>query len=79
MYIQVEPQALPFGPCADADTMRGQFVVRVCATPRPGRIAQSLTIDAPAGHGEEFRTSAEYAAQCRIVSAALHAAMEHVA
>jgi len=51
----------------------------VVMAPRPGRIAQSLTIDAPAGHGEEFRTSAEYAAQCRIVSAALHAAMEHVA
>ena len=51
----------------------------VVMAPRPGRIAQSLTIDAPAGHGEEFRTSAEYAAQCRIVSAALHAAMEHMA
>ncbi len=51
----------------------------VVMAPRPGRIAQSLTIDAPAGHGEEFRTSAEYAAQCRIVSAALHAAMEPVA
>ena len=47
--------------------------------PRPGRIAQSLAIEAPAGHGEEFRTSAEYAAQCRIVSQALHAAMEQVA
>ncbi len=47
--------------------------------PRPGRITQSLTIDAPAGHGEEFRTSAEYAAQCRVVSQALHAAMEHAA
>ena len=47
--------------------------------PRPGRIAQSLAIEAPEGHGEDFRTSADYAAQCRIVSQALHAAMERAA
>jgi NitT/TauT family transport system ATP-binding protein len=43
--------------------------------PRPGRIAQSLPIAAPPLRGEDFRTSAEYAAQCRDVSGALVAAM----
>lgn len=47
--------------------------------PRPGRIAQSLDVAAPDGRDEAFRTTAGYAAQCRIVSQALHAAMERVA
>jgi NitT/TauT family transport system ATP-binding protein len=36
-------------------------------TPRPGRISQEFRIDA-SERGEEFRTSAEYAAHCREVS-----------
>jgi NitT/TauT family transport system ATP-binding protein len=40
-------------------------------TPRPGRIAAEFSIDAPATRGEEFRTSADYAAHCRAVSRAL--------
>ena len=41
--------------------------------PRPGRVAEELSVTAPR-RDEEFRTSAEYAAQCRAVSAALHRA-----
>lgn len=40
-------------------------------TSRPGRIAREFRIDAAEPRGEEFRTSAEYAAYCRDVSAAL--------
>jgi NitT/TauT family transport system ATP-binding protein len=40
-------------------------------TPRPGRIAAEFSIDAPPMRGEEFRTSADYAARCRAVSRAL--------
>jgi NitT/TauT family transport system ATP-binding protein len=40
-------------------------------TPRPGRIAAEFTIDAPEPRTEHFRTSPEYGAQCREVSAAL--------
>ncbi len=47
----------------------------VVMAPRPGRIAQELRVSAPAGRGEEFRTSSDYAAQCRTVSHALSAAM----
>ena len=47
--------------------------------PRPGRIAQALAVAAPDLRGEAFRTSAEYAAQCRTVSASLSAAMATVA
>lgn len=43
----------------------------VVMAPRPGRVAQELTVTAPT-RDEDFRTSAEYAAQCRAVSAALH-------
>jgi NitT/TauT family transport system ATP-binding protein len=39
----------------------------IVMTPRPGRIACEFRIDA-AERGEEFRTSAEYAAHCREVS-----------
>jgi len=43
----------------------------VVMTPRPGRIFQEITIDAPYPRDESFRTSAEYAALCRMVSKAL--------
>ena len=43
---------------------------------RPGRLDADLTVDAPYPRGEAFRTSADYAAQCRAVSDALAAAME---
>ncbi len=48
----------------------------VVMTPRPGRIFTELAIDAPVPRAESFRTSAEYAAQCRRASEALHAAIE---
>jgi NitT/TauT family transport system ATP-binding protein len=40
-------------------------------TPRPGRVAAEFTIDAPEPRAGRFRTSPEYGAQCRQVSAAL--------
>jgi len=40
-------------------------------TPRPGRIASELTIDAPSSRDATFRTSVSYAETCRDVSAAL--------
>ena len=40
-------------------------------TPRPGRIARRIRIDAPEPRDEEFRTSADYAGYCRKVSHAL--------
>ena len=43
----------------------------IVMTPRPGRIGAQFTIAAPEPRGEEFRTSADYAAQCRDVSLAL--------
>ncbi len=43
---------------------------------RPGRVIRELTVDAPYPRGEDFRTSADYAARCREASDALHAAME---
>ena len=42
----------------------------VVMTPRPGRLSAEIPIDVPE-RGEEFRTSAEYAAYCREVSHAL--------
>jgi NitT/TauT family transport system ATP-binding protein len=39
-------------------------------TGRPGRVFSELAIDAP-GRGASFRTSAEYAAYCRVASEAL--------
>ena len=47
--------------------------------PRPGRIAQSIAVTAAQGRDEAFRTSADYAAQCRTVSHALSAAMDAAA
>ena len=43
----------------------------IVMTPRPGRIAAEFRIDAAEPRAEEFRTSVEYAAQCREVSLAL--------
>src|ERR1700712_1086927 len=43
----------------------------VVMTARPGRIGAEFRIDAPEPRGEEFRTSADYAAYCRTVSNAL--------
>lgn len=41
----------------------------------PGRVAQEIAVDSPYPRGEEFRTSAAYAAHCREVSQALAEAM----
>jgi NitT/TauT family transport system ATP-binding protein len=46
----------------------------VVMTPRPGRVSTELTIDAPE-RDAHFRTSAEYAGYCRVISAALAQAM----
>jgi NitT/TauT family transport system ATP-binding protein len=43
----------------------------IVMTPRPGRIGAEFRIAAPEPRGEEFRTSADYAALCRDVSLAL--------
>ena len=43
---------------------------------RPGRISAEFRIDAPEPRAEDFRTSADYAAFCRKVSAALMPAYE---
>jgi NitT/TauT family transport system ATP-binding protein len=47
----------------------------VVMTGRPGRVSSELTIDAP-GRDARFRTSAEYAAYCRVASEALAQAMQ---
>ncbi|MEC9431387.1 MAG: ABC transporter ATP-binding protein [Pseudomonadota bacterium] len=43
---------------------------------RPGRVIAELNVDEPYPRTETFRTSAEYAAQCRATSDALGLAME---
>jgi NitT/TauT family transport system ATP-binding protein len=43
----------------------------VVMTPRPGRISAEYRIDAAEPRGEDFRTSAQYAAYCREVSIGL--------
>ena len=43
----------------------------IVMTARPGRIGAEFRIDAPEPRAEEFRTSADYAACCRMVSNAL--------
>jgi NitT/TauT family transport system ATP-binding protein len=43
----------------------------VVMTPRPGRLFTELVIDAPHPRDQRFRTSAEYAGYCRLVSEAL--------
>jgi NitT/TauT family transport system ATP-binding protein len=47
----------------------------VVMTPRPGRVFTELAIDAPYPRDQGFRTSAEYAAHCRLASEALAAAV----
>jgi NitT/TauT family transport system ATP-binding protein len=47
----------------------------VVMTPRPGRVATEIVIDAPYPRDESFRTSPEYAGFCRRVSQALADAM----
>ncbi|MGE0564865.1 MAG: ABC transporter ATP-binding protein [Pseudolabrys sp.] len=47
----------------------------VVMTPRPGRVFSELVIDAPYPRDERFRTSADYAGYCRLVSEALAEAM----
>jgi NitT/TauT family transport system ATP-binding protein len=42
---------------------------------RPGRIIETISIDAPMTRSEEFRLSAAYGAACQKASAALHRAM----
>jgi NitT/TauT family transport system ATP-binding protein len=43
----------------------------IVMTARPGRLSAEFRIDAPEPRGEEFRTSADYAVYCRLVSSAL--------
>ena len=43
---------------------------------RPGRVHTELTLDEPYPRSEDYRTSSNYAAQCRAASDALTAAME---
>ena len=43
----------------------------IVMTARPGRIGAEFHIDAPEPRGEDFRTSADYAGYCRMVSNAL--------
>jgi NitT/TauT family transport system ATP-binding protein len=43
----------------------------IVMTERPGRLSAEIRIDAAESRGEDFRTSAEYAAYCREVSTAL--------
>jgi len=47
----------------------------VVMTPRPGRVAAEIKIDAPYPRDERFRTSADYAGYCRQVAEALGNAM----
>jgi NitT/TauT family transport system ATP-binding protein len=47
----------------------------VVMSARPGRVAAEIAIDAPYPRDEAFRTSAEYAAFCRIASQALSRAI----
>ncbi|HWF94631.1 MAG TPA: ABC transporter ATP-binding protein [Xanthobacteraceae bacterium] len=47
----------------------------IVMSPRPGRVFRELVIEAPYPRDEHFRTSAEYAAWCRMASDALAAAM----
>ncbi len=47
----------------------------VVMSPNPGRVFQEISVPSPYPRGELFRTSAEYAATCRIASDALGEAM----
>jgi len=46
---------------------------------RPGRVIEELSVAEPYPRAEDFRTSADYAAQCRAASAALKRAMGEAA
>jgi NitT/TauT family transport system ATP-binding protein len=47
----------------------------VVMSPRPGRIHADVAVADPQPRGEAFRTSPDYAARCREISAALDQAM----
>ena len=47
----------------------------VVMTPRPGRVSADIAVPAPYPRDERFRTSADYAGYCRVVSEALAQAM----
>jgi NitT/TauT family transport system ATP-binding protein len=47
----------------------------VVMTPRPGRVFADIPSPAPYPRDERFRTSADYAGYCRVVSEALAQAM----
>jgi NitT/TauT family transport system ATP-binding protein len=47
----------------------------VVMSPNPGRIFREVAVDAPYPRDEQFRTSAEYAATCRVTSEALQSAI----
>lgn len=47
----------------------------VVMAPRPGRVVQEITVDAPYPRDLNWRTSAAYAAHAKEVSAVLHAGM----
>jgi NitT/TauT family transport system ATP-binding protein len=51
----------------------------VVMTPRPGRMFAEIAVPAPYPRDEAFRTSAEYAGYCRLVSEALSQAMAEAA
>ena len=44
--------------------------------PRPGRVVADLPVQPPEDRDEAYRMSPGYAADCRVVSAALKAAMD---
>ncbi|MEQ8397167.1 ABC transporter ATP-binding protein [Thalassobaculum sp.] len=44
-------------------------------TPRPGRVAEEISVDVPYPRTEAFRTDPRYAAACQATSAILHRAM----
>ncbi|HET6378079.1 MAG TPA: ABC transporter ATP-binding protein [Methylocella sp.] len=48
-------------------------------TPRPGRVAAEIMVDAPSPRGKDFRADAVYARKCAEASRALQAAMEGAA
>jgi NitT/TauT family transport system ATP-binding protein len=48
----------------------------VVMSPNPGRIFREVDVTAPYPRSESFRTSAEYAATCRVASEALEEAMQ---
>jgi NitT/TauT family transport system ATP-binding protein len=47
----------------------------IVMSPRPGRVFTEIAVDAPYPRDDAFRTSADYAGFCRLVSDALSQAM----